>query len=136
MVFYNNGKGESHIVQNRFTKYLVTALHRKRYSFLRVRSKVAKHKLLTEFSEEIYSLPEKLLEFDLFIVFNEFENAGLQKAIKQLSKRDRYVLLAHVLDEKGFAELAQQLRASYSAIASAYYRAIQRVKKEMGGDLK
>ena len=135
-MFYNNGKGESHIVQNRFTKYLVTALHRKKYAFLRVRSKVAKNKLLAEFSEEFYFLPEKLVESDLLTVFDDFENAALQKAIKQLSKRDRYVLLSHILGEKDFAELAQQLGASYSAIASAYYRSIQRIKKEMGGDLK
>ena len=134
-MFHNNGKGESHIVQNRFTRYLMTAVTHKKYSFLRVRSKIAKYELLTEFSDaEVFSsLPEKSVESDML---DGFENAALYKAIKRLNKRDRYVLLAHILDERDFTELAQYWGASYSAIASAYYRAIQKIRKEIGGDIQ
>ena len=128
-MFHNNGKGESHIVQNRFTRYLVTAVRHKKYFFLRARSKVTKYELLTEFSDaEVFSsLPEKSVEPGML---DGFENAALYKAIKRLNKRDRYVLLAHILDERDFTELAQYWGASYSAIASAFYRAIQKSGKK------
>lgn len=134
-MFHNNGKGESHIVQNRFTRYLVTAVRHKKYFFLRARSKITKYELLTEFSDaEVFSsLPEKSVEPDML---DGFENAALYKAIKRLNKRDRYVLLAHILDERDFTELAQYWGASYSTIASAYYRAIQKIRKEIGGDIQ
>ena len=134
-MFHNNGKGESHIVQNRFTRYLMTAVTHKKYSFLPVRSKIAKYELLTEFSDaEVFSfLYEKFAEAD---ILDGLEHTALQKAINRLSKRDRYVLLTHILDESDFTELAQYWGASYSAIASAYYRAIQKIRKEIGGDVK
>ena len=100
-----------------------------RYFFLRARSKITKYELLTEFSDaEVFSsLPEKSVEPGML---DGFENAALYKAIKRLNKRDRYVLLAHILDERDFTELAQYWGASYSAIGSGYYRAIQKSGKK------
>ena len=39
MRFWNNGKGESNVLQNQFTRYLKTAVQRKKMDILRERKK-------------------------------------------------------------------------------------------------
>lgn len=43
MRFWNNGKGESNVLQNQFTRYLKTAVQRKKMDILRERKKVYGH---------------------------------------------------------------------------------------------
>ena len=43
MRFWNNGKGESNVLQNQFTRYLRTAVQRKKMDILRERKKVYGH---------------------------------------------------------------------------------------------
>lgn len=50
-----------------------------------------------------------------------------------LTERERYILLAHVLDERNFAALARELGLGYKGTAAIYYRAVQKVRKSMGG---
>lgn len=44
--FRNNGKGEVNILQNRFTKYLMTAIRRKKADVLQKRHKINVHEQL------------------------------------------------------------------------------------------
>ena len=40
MNFRNNGKGEDNILQNKFTKYLIISIHRKKTAFMQQRDKI------------------------------------------------------------------------------------------------
>ena len=63
-----------------------------------------------------------------------FENAKLEQALQKISERDRYVLFARILAERSFEELAAELGVGYKGIAAVYYRALQKLKKEMEDD--
>ena len=58
----------------------------------------------------------------------------LYRALKQITDRERYVLFAHVLEEKDFGQIGKELGLSYKGAASVYYRAIARMRRQIGGD--
>lgn len=61
----------------------------------------------------------------------EFQNDKLKKAIELLNDRERFVLFSRTLVEHSFDEIAQDLNLSYKGVAAIYYRAIQKIKKNM-----
>ena len=63
----------------------------------------------------------------------QIENQRLLYALMDLTERERYILLAHVLDERNFAALAGELGLWYKGAAAIYYRAVQKVRRSMGG---
>ena len=134
MRFWNDGKGEANIVQNRFTKYLVVSIHRKKSAVLRGRRKIRDGET---FTDDWDALPGITVEEDYTQQVSsplDFENAALSRALAQLKERDRYIFFARVLDEKGFDDLAIELGMGYKGVAAAYYRAIEKIKKEMRGE--
>ena len=58
-------------------------------------------------------------------------STGIQDV--NLTERERYILLAHVLDERDFTALAGELGLGYKGTAAIYYRAVQKVRRSMGG---
>lgn len=70
-----------------------------------------------------------VLSYDLQL---QLEDENLLFAIRQLSPRERYVLLARAVDERSFKEIAGKLNISYKGAAAVYYRAVTKVKKYMG----
>lgn len=38
---------------------------------------------------------------------------------------------SHVLDEKGFEELAKELHLGYKGVAAIYYRTVRKIKNKM-----
>lgn len=131
MRFRNSGKGEENILQNRFTKYLMTSIHRKKMEILQKRSKINIYEQLQDSWEQLpVTASESMLAPDLF------EQIDLSQALKRVSKRDRYIFFAHVLEERGFSELAAELGMGYKGVAAAYYRTIQKIRQEMESDVK
>lgn len=61
----------------------------------------------------------------------EFQNDKLKNAIELLNDRERFVLFSRTLVERSFDEIAQDLNLSYKGVAAIYYRAIQKIKKNM-----
>lgn len=55
----------------------------------------------------------------------------LAQALGRISDRERYILLAHTLEERTFRELAVELGMGHKGVAAIYYRALQKLKKEM-----
>ena len=53
-------------------------------------------------------------------------------AISCLSEREQYVLMARVLRENSFKDIAEALHMSYKGAAAIYYRAVNKVKRNMG----
>lgn len=134
MRFRNDGKDEASMVQNRFTKYLVVAVHRKKSAVLQARRKIRDAESSTN---DWDALPEIAIEEDDTQQVSsplDLENAALSRALAQLKERERYIFFAHILDEKGFSDLAAELGMGYKGVAAAYYRTIEKIKKEMRGE--
>ncbi len=134
MRFWNDGKDEANMVQNRFTKYLVVSVHRKKSAVLQGRRKIRDSENSTD---DWDALPGIAVEEDYTQQVSsplDFENAALSRALAQLKERDRYIFFARVLDEKEFYDLAIELGMGYKGVAAAYYRAIEKIKREMRGE--
>lgn len=61
------------------------------------------------------------------------ETIALEQALDGLSKRDRYIFMARVLDKKSYDELASELGIGYKGVAAAYYRVLQKLKQALRG---
>jgi len=134
MRFWNDGKDEANMVQNRFTKYLMVSVHRKKSAVLQDRRKIRDMENSTDDWE---ALPGIAVEEDYAQQVSsplDFENTALTRALTQLKERERYIFYAHILDERGFSDLATELGMGCKGVAAAYYRAIEKIKKEMRGE--
>lgn len=134
MLFRNDGKSESNIIQNRFTAYLVKAVSRKKSAVLQCRNHLALHEFSVDFQDYLPWAPTEQSDPDALITLLQFENELLERALGRLSARDRYILLAQVLEDQSFKVLAAKLGIGYKGVAAAYYRAIRKIRKEMEGD--
>lgn len=130
MNFRNNGKGEDNILQNKFTKYLIISIHRKKTAFMQQRDKIIVHEQLLD-SWERASLN---IHEDMSDRSDLLENMDFIQALESISERDRTIFFAHVLDDRGFAELGSELGLGYKGAAAAYYRTIKKIKEGMRGE--
>lgn len=131
---HNNGAGESNILQNQFTAYLVTALRRRKVQYLRSKLQIQQYETSLEIWDQIEGL---LTEPDLALglpLIEQLENIRLQQALKQAKQRDLYIFLAKVLEDRSFVEIAGELGIAYNTVLSVYHRMIQKLKKELGGE--
>ena len=131
MKFGNSGKGESNILQNQFTRYLKTAVQRRKIDLFHARNRVYGRECYDDSWQDIPGL----ITVDVY--FNsptQFDTIGLEQILRQIEKRDRYIFFAHVLDERTFTELAAELGMTYKAVSTAYYRAIHKIREALRGD--
>ena len=127
----NDGKGEVNILQNQFTAYLITALHRKKSEYMKHKNKLDSCELPLDIQEDHPILkiePDMVENLPLLL---RLENDDLLQALQQIKERDRYIFLAKVLDSRDFESLAKELGISYKGVAAAYYRVVQRIKNKM-----
>lgn len=131
MLKKNSGITESEKLQNRFTAYLVTAIRRRRKDYLN--QSHTHDRYMTEIEEDEYAgIPAR--ETDMLSglpVLMQIEDENLLHALKTMEDREQYVVLAHVLEERSFEALAGELEITASAVASIYYRAVQKLNKKM-----
>lgn len=128
MYLRNNGKGESNMLQNRFTAYLLTAVHRKKEAYLWKRAYLLRNEETIDFQTTPL---ESISYMERFPVEEAFENAALEQMLRQISPRDRYIFLEHLLNECSYEELGAQLGLSYQGVASAYHRVLRRLRDAM-----
>ena len=121
----NNGKGEVNILQNKFTRFLLTTIDRDKATYLDRQLKKTVRELPTE-QDDIKSL----LETDLHM----WESLVLEEALGELTKRDCYILLARVLERKSYDDLANELGLGYKGVAAAYYRALHKLRCALRGE--
>lgn len=133
----NNGSGENNVIQNRFTAYLLTAIHRKKATYLGACSKRREMELPTD-PDDIVSVLDAMVNSagDAPSPFPLFENDALEEALQKLSQRDRYIFLAHALYQRDFGNLASELGLTYQGAATAYHRARQKIKDTLGRNVK
>ena len=141
MLYKKGIYGEDGDLQNQFTAYLVRAVQRKRYEVIQKRIRRQEMEVATDLQEywggiETQDAPLEDMLSNAPASFQDmlFENAKLEQALQKISERDRYVLFARILAERSFEELATELGVGYKRIAAVYYRALQKLKKEMEDD--
>ena len=124
----NNGSDEHDILQNQFTAFLTVAVSNARIDYLRARIRRLQRELVTEEYEILFSE-----DYDYIEALSE-NDARRHRAMQTMKEKERYVVLARILDEKGFEEIADELGMGYKGVAAIYYRAIRKLKNILGGE--
>ena len=130
----NNGADESNILHRQFTVYLATAVRRTKIQYLRSKYRLQQYEIPIEIEDtqtEFQVEPDMILSLPLA---DQLENIKLQRALEQAKKRDLYIFLAKVLESRSFVEIAAELGIEYNTVAAAYYRMLNRLRKELGGE--
>ena len=131
MKFGNSGKGESNILQNQFTRYLKTAVQRRKINLFHAKNRVYSRECYDDSWQDI---PGLITEDIYFNTSAQCDTIGLERTLYQVEKRDRYIFFAHVLDERTFTELAAELGMNYKGVAATYYRVIHKIRDALRGD--
>ncbi|WP_287827361.1 sigma-70 family RNA polymerase sigma factor [Oscillibacter sp.] len=133
MSMRNDGSDPINAIQNRFTAYLITAAKRKKYQYIqkKIRQSACEVSIDDAISSDLW--PEEVDMLAGLPPLAQMENQRLLQVLIGLTDRERYVLLAHILDERQFDELAKELGLGYKGVTAVYYRALQKVQKEMRG---
>lgn len=126
MYIKNNGSNEHDILQNQFTSFLMIAISNARIDYLRSRIRRLQRELVTEEQEVYFAKDTDYIELIA-------DNDALDRAIREIKEKERYIVIARVLDEKGFEEIAQELGMGYKGVTAIYYRAIKKLNKMLGG---
>lgn len=134
MSMWNDGSDPINAVQNRFTAYLTTAIKRQKYQYIKKKVQQSSHEVSVDDTEHTDLWPEEVDMLAGLPPLAQMENQRLLQVLIGLTDRERYVLLAHILDERKFDELAKELGLGYKGVAAVYYRALQKVQKGMWGD--
>ena len=126
----NNGSGDTNILQNRFTAYVVMAVRRRRKDYLTFSG----NRYIEYLPEEMLAVLDHGTEQDLllgFPLFAQLGNHALLIALKSLSERERRVFLGRVLEEESFEKLAEELGIGYKGAAAIFYRTIRKLRDKM-----
>ena len=54
---------------------------------------------------------------------------AVKNALKILTERERKIIIFHILEDKDFAEIGNLLGLSYKGTATAFYRAIKKLRE-------
>lgn len=127
MHYKNDGSDAVNALQNQFTAYLTMAVRRARSQY--VRSKIRRFQMELAMEEIGYLSISVTDETDKLA-----DVEALLMAMKAISERERYVLLARVIDGKDFGAIAADLGMSYKGAASVYYRTIVKLRRMLGGE--
>ena len=138
MLSYKKGsRGDGSLLQNQFTSYLVTSVHRRRKDILIAQMRHQKRETYVD-DECFYNLPAPDVQLEDLLsdapdsyrdVY--FENKALEHAVWELTERDRYVLFSRIMAERSFEDLGAELGLGYKGIAAVYARAIKKLKRQM-----
>ena len=128
MIKRNNGLTEQEILQNRFTALVTVSIERARIDYLRKEKSRTRH--MYDMEEEKFALISDGSDF----VSELCDSDSLSYALNQLNERERYVLLARVLEEKSFEEIADNLGLKYMGVAAVYHRTIKKLRNILKGE--
>jgi len=125
----NDGNIEKNAVQNRFTAYLKVALRHNRMRY--IRKIETQRRVEMAYLEQDGLLPELYLTDPYVELFaDEVDDVRLLQALSVLHKRERTVLIQHVLQGRSLKAIATEADMPYPTVKSLYRRAIQKIRKE------
>ena len=64
------------------------------------------------------------------------DNDSLTYALQKLSAKERHIFLTHVLDEKSFVQIADEMGMKWKSVATVYYRTVTKLKELLKGDFE
>ena len=129
MLKRNNGTADYEILQNRFTAVICTSMNNARINYLKKEGARTSHSY--DMDEEKFALIPDGSDFVTALC----EAESLANALRQIDERERLVILARVLEEKSFEEIADKLGLKYKGVAAIYYRGIAKLKNILEGEL-
>lgn len=131
MRYKNNGQGEDNILQNQFTAYLVTAIRWRKSTYLKKRIRIKQYEFSSDFDNTFAQALETPEETAASLEQLALDSIMLTQALGQISDRERYIFFARALERRSFQDLALELGLGYKGVAAIYYRALQKLKKEL-----
>ena len=131
MRYRNNGQGEDNILQNQFTTYLMTAIRWQKIAYLKRRTRLGTHELPTDFDSAFAQMIEVQGKSTVSVEQSVLDSLMLVQALGQISGRERHIFFARALEKRSFDDLASELGMGYKGVAAAYYRTIQKLKKNL-----
>lgn len=124
----NSGSTEQDKLQNRFTSFVTRTIANARIDYLRKESSRA-HNTYDMSEEKFAMIPDKTDFTDQIC-----NSDALSYALKQIDDRERYVLIARVLEEKSFEEIANKLGLKYKGVAAIYSRTVVKLRNILKGE--
>lgn len=132
---------QEEISWRQFNKYVKTALIRKRKDYLQKKARIMKHEmpqdpetiLLYKWDRRNDRDFEALFQDDTDILTLDIENKRLQQALNCLNQREYYVVITYTLKRRTLIQLAEDLGIKYKSAAAVYYRAMDKLRREMVG---
>lgn len=136
----------SDFVQNRFTKYLMTAVERNRARYLTKQQRIQDKELyipelleqsnlefaeihslfITERTESAARDWEKMQELLLLI-----EDEKIVDAVGKLKEKERSIVFGRIFGELTFDELAKKTNMTMDQARQAYFYALRKLRKEL-----
>ena len=132
---------QEEISWRQFNKYVKTALIRKRKDYLQKKTRIREHEtpqdpetiLLYKWDRRNDRDFEELFQDDTDILTLDIENKRLQQALNCLNQREYYVVITYTLKRRTLIQLAEDLGIKYKSAAAVYYRAMDKLRREMVG---
>ena len=117
-----------HELQSRFTAYLQRAVHNKRIDYLYKQRSVLQTEQLIEDSVQ----NDSGLDEDFVSTYDAYDH--LRYVLRNIKERERYILLARVLEEKSFAQIGAETGMSGKGAAAVYYRTLKKLRGMLGDE--
>ena len=133
---YNDGVSEANILQNQFTAYLMTAIYRRKLQFLEDNARKQKYELPLDSFLDLEGSDINRDIADRLPINQQFENQMLHKALSAARERELKILYMKTLEDKSFVEIADEIGIGYNAVKASYYRFIEKIKAQLGGENK
>ena len=127
-IMYKNSREQNDIIQNQFSAYVKTAIRNRRIRYLTNQSKRVKNETaIVEYEIYLYDNDDyiqRMIDFDC-----------LKAAFRLLNDKERRIVISHLIEDKSFSEIAQELQMTYKGVTSLYYRTIKKIQYYFkGGD--
>lgn len=120
MYHRNDGSIKDNAVQNQFTAYLKQAIHNKRIDYL-----YKQKPNLDSLTDNIEYLADE--SEDPIAMYAECDL--LKRALQGIKERERYILLARIIDDKSFDQIASEVGLGYKGTTAVYYRTLKKLYK-------
>ena len=137
---YNGSK-----TRNYFTAYLLASIRGKRLRYLEKQQKILFANLEDKEYTDADISPEERLELEqkeqllmeeaqgIYPEWNEMTDISLIEAMFSLQEEERKLIYQHVFEERTFKEMSILNQMTEERCKGAYYWAIRKIRKRMGG---
>lgn len=127
----NSENADREDLKNIFTAYVTQAVRRCRQKYIARLLRYREREFLREEVTAGASFQSEDCFMESVPTPMQMENDALMLALRTLSRRERDIILSHILEDKSFLSLAKQYATSRNSVAAVYYRTLRKIKKQM-----